>query len=282
MDAARAAVDEAVTTLIHGNPEMMAEFTRLLADLAKRDEATRGICERDKTDPAPFLLADRFQADFYRRLGNKVIEYVRESKKSDVKCGRAIAKERKQRWREKAIKGLADPSHGIPREEMRRRGRRLPRGLREKAQESRARPVGRGRRDRTRKMKNDKRKKTTKWLCIGTGLFWLCYLAGFGLTCALKKRFDIRYLASGECVGIAALLIGVGSAPRVPVLPEALLAHQLQKHHEGKAERPPLRGEPRAIPLHGRRRDPEGVRDGAVRRAEGKRCRRVADHGSPK
>jgi type IV secretory pathway TraG/TraD family ATPase VirD4 len=58
-------------------------------------------------------------------------------------------------------------------------------------------------------MKNDKRKKTTKWLCIGTGLFWLCYLAGFGLTCALKKRFDIRYLASGECVGIAALLIGV-------------------------------------------------------------------------
>jgi type IV secretory pathway TraG/TraD family ATPase VirD4 len=59
-------------------------------------------------------------------------------------------------------------------------------------------------------MKNDKRKKTTKWLCIGTGLFWLCYLAGFGLTCALKKRFDIRYLASGECVGIAALLIGVG------------------------------------------------------------------------
>jgi hypothetical protein len=104
MDAARAAVDEAVTTLIHGNPEMMAEFTRLLADLAKRDEATRGICERDKTDPAPFLLADRFQADFYRRLGNKVIEYVRESKKSDVRCGRAIAKERKQRWREKAIK----------------------------------------------------------------------------------------------------------------------------------------------------------------------------------
>ena len=59
-------------------------------------------------------------------------------------------------------------------------------------------------------MKNDKRKKTTKWLCLGTGLFWLCYLAGFGLTCALRKRFDIRYLASGECVGIAALLIGVG------------------------------------------------------------------------
>jgi hypothetical protein len=104
MDAARGQIDSIVTLLIQGNPEMMAEFTKLLSRLAKSDEATRGICERDKTDPAPYLLADKFQKDFYRRMGNKVIEYVREAKKADVRCGKAVAKERRARWREKAIK----------------------------------------------------------------------------------------------------------------------------------------------------------------------------------
>jgi type IV secretion system protein VirD4 len=54
-----------------------------------------------------------------------------------------------------------------------------------------------------------KKKKATKWVVIAIAAFWGSYLGGFALECAIKRRFDIRYLASGETLALFALLAGV-------------------------------------------------------------------------
>lgn len=52
-----------------------------------------------------------------------------------------------------------------------------------------------------------KHKKSTNWLIGGLIAFWASYLVGFSLTCAVKRRFDIRYLFAGETLGFFALLV---------------------------------------------------------------------------
>ena len=50
-------------------------------------------------------------------------------------------------------------------------------------------------------------KKRTKWVIAGLIAFWAAYLIGFAIACAVKGRFDIRYLFAGETLGFFALLI---------------------------------------------------------------------------
>jgi hypothetical protein len=104
VDNIRPFIDETVSFMIHSNPEMEAEFRKLMTAAGIHDAEIKKICERDKADPTPFLMAEKLQRDLYRRWGNKLIEFVNDARRSDIKTGRAIARERRMRWREKAIK----------------------------------------------------------------------------------------------------------------------------------------------------------------------------------
>jgi type IV secretion system protein VirD4 len=53
------------------------------------------------------------------------------------------------------------------------------------------------------------KKKASKILIYSLIAFWVCYLLGFGLTCAVRQRFDIRYLASLDTLGFFALFVGL-------------------------------------------------------------------------
>jgi hypothetical protein len=53
------------------------------------------------------------------------------------------------------------------------------------------------------------KKKASKILIYSLIAFWVCYLFGFGLTCAVRQRFDIRYLASLDTLGFFALFVGL-------------------------------------------------------------------------
>lgn len=56
------------------------------------------------------------------------------------------------------------------------------------------------------------KKKGTKIAIAAIVAFWVCYIGAFTITCAIKKGFDIRYLISGETIGLFALLAGIALA----------------------------------------------------------------------
>jgi type IV secretory pathway TraG/TraD family ATPase VirD4 len=51
--------------------------------------------------------------------------------------------------------------------------------------------------------------KAKKILVYSLLAFWGSYVGGFSLTCAIKGRFDIRYMLSGETIGFFALFLGL-------------------------------------------------------------------------
>jgi hypothetical protein len=68
------------------------------------------------------------------------------------------------------------------------------------------------------------KKKASKIAVYSLIAFWVCYLLGFGLTCAVRQRFDIRYLASLDTLGFFALFVGLAVMVVLLYILQTLLA----------------------------------------------------------
>ena len=103
-DSIRPLVDSITTYMLTGDESSLLLFMELLGKLKKRDEEVKRICQRDKIDPSPHLLAEKFKDDFYRRCGNEIIGYIRKADCMESKIGNDDAT-RKRRWDEKRRRG---------------------------------------------------------------------------------------------------------------------------------------------------------------------------------
>lgn len=103
-DPIRPLVDGITTYMLTGDEESLLLFMEFLRKLKKRDEEVKRICQRDKIDPSPHLLAEKFKEDFYRRCGNEILGYIRKADHMESKLVNDDAT-RKRRWDEKRRRG---------------------------------------------------------------------------------------------------------------------------------------------------------------------------------
>lgn len=103
-DPIRPLVDSITTYMLTGDESSLLLFMELLGKLKKRDEEVKRICQRDKIDPSPHLLAEKFKEDLYRRCGNEILGYIRKADTMESKIGNGDAT-RKRRWDEKRRRG---------------------------------------------------------------------------------------------------------------------------------------------------------------------------------
>jgi hypothetical protein len=101
-DEIRPKIDRLTSYLISTDQEALTEFIALTRKLNEKDEEILGICARDKIDPEPYLLTDRFRKDLYRRCGDRILAYLRESSAQSIHSMRGGNEEQKKRWAEKA------------------------------------------------------------------------------------------------------------------------------------------------------------------------------------
>jgi hypothetical protein len=101
-DPIRQDIDSVTAAVIQSEPALSESFDRFVTTIRKRDEETKAICERDKIDPAKYLIAERMVGDFYRRAGNRVLAYVRKPKGRERKPTMTRSEWAYARHREKA------------------------------------------------------------------------------------------------------------------------------------------------------------------------------------
>jgi hypothetical protein len=101
-DPIRQDIDSVTAAVIQSEPALSESFDRFVTTIRKRDEETKAICERDKIDPAKYLIAERMVGDFYRRTGNRVLAYVRKPKGRERKPTMTRSEWAYARHREKA------------------------------------------------------------------------------------------------------------------------------------------------------------------------------------
>lgn len=77
MDDVRPLIDEITRLIINENPTLSFEYEKLKSDLFQRDLQIKEICESQNIDSERFMLTSKYINDFYRRVGNKVIEYAK-------------------------------------------------------------------------------------------------------------------------------------------------------------------------------------------------------------
>ncbi len=80
MDAVREDVDDITSHYLFSDSSAKLEYISFLRKLSEYDKRTKEICISQKISPDDFLLTNKFKKDIYRRIGNKVIGYVRTSK----------------------------------------------------------------------------------------------------------------------------------------------------------------------------------------------------------
>ena len=103
-DPIRPLVDSITTFMLTGNETSLLLFMELLRKLKKRDEEVKRICERDKIDSAPHLLAEKFKDDLYRRCGNEILGYIRKANLMESEGDNGDITQ-KRRWDEKRRRG---------------------------------------------------------------------------------------------------------------------------------------------------------------------------------
>jgi len=101
-DPIRRDIDSVTAAVIQSEPALSESFDRFVTAIRKKDEETKAICERDKIDPAKYLIAERMVGDFYRRAGNRVLAYVRKPKGRERKPTMTRSEWAYARHREKA------------------------------------------------------------------------------------------------------------------------------------------------------------------------------------
>ncbi len=80
MDVVREDVDDITSHYLFYDSSAKLEYISFLRKLSEYDKRTKEICISQKISPDDFLLTNKFKKDIYRRIGNKVIGYVRTSK----------------------------------------------------------------------------------------------------------------------------------------------------------------------------------------------------------
>lgn len=71
-------INEAEYLLMELNPGLKNEYFKLKEDLSKRDEEIKRICESQKIDSEQYMLTNKYMTDFHKRIGNQIINYVKE------------------------------------------------------------------------------------------------------------------------------------------------------------------------------------------------------------
>ncbi len=80
MDAVRDDVDDITSHYLFSDSSAKLEYIAFLRKLSEYDKRTKEICVSQKISPDDFILTNKFKKDIYRRIGNKVIGYLRTSK----------------------------------------------------------------------------------------------------------------------------------------------------------------------------------------------------------
>ena len=80
MDIVRSDIDDITTHYLTFDSKAKLEYISFLKKLNYYDLKTKEICQSQKIDSIEFLLTPKFKKDLYRRIGNKVINFVRTSK----------------------------------------------------------------------------------------------------------------------------------------------------------------------------------------------------------
>ena len=77
MQEHRPLIIEIENLILKQNPVLKTEYFNLKKDLRKKDEEIKRICEGQRIKPDRYLLTEKYINDFHRRIGNKIIEYVK-------------------------------------------------------------------------------------------------------------------------------------------------------------------------------------------------------------
>lgn len=100
-DEIRDEVDSVTRFFLMKDNVSSLEYLTFLKKLSDKDEETKRVCESQHLDPSPYLLSEKLQKDLYRRIGNKVLKYLRKSKNQHSSIKADYDPNRKMRWDEK-------------------------------------------------------------------------------------------------------------------------------------------------------------------------------------
>lgn len=104
-DSIRDDVDEVTRLFLMRDRYASLEYLTFLKKLSDKDEDTKMICESQHLDPTSYLLSEKLQKDLYRRIGNKVLKYVKKSNNQQSSVKAEYDPSRKMRWDEKKRRG---------------------------------------------------------------------------------------------------------------------------------------------------------------------------------
>ena len=101
MDEIRDDIDEITTAFLMKDNKASFEYVNLLKKLSEADKRTKEICESQHIPFEGRQMAPKFKKDLYRRVGNRILRYIRDAKSQESSIHKELSSERKQRWDEK-------------------------------------------------------------------------------------------------------------------------------------------------------------------------------------
>lgn len=102
----RSLIGEIEDLIFKQNPHLQNEYTKLINDLKNRDDEIKKICQSHKIDFEKYLLSDKYLQDFHRRVGNKIIEYVKKYESSESYEGKSYEIQAKIRKKNKRFRTI--------------------------------------------------------------------------------------------------------------------------------------------------------------------------------
>lgn len=102
----RPLIGEIEDLIIRQNPSLQKQYFNLKRELKMKDEEIVEICKSHKIDPERYLVSNKYLQDFHRRVGNKIIEFVKQYENNESFEGKSYeiqAKIRKKNKRSRTI-----------------------------------------------------------------------------------------------------------------------------------------------------------------------------------
>ena len=101
MDDIRDEIDEITTAFLMRGYKASCEYVNLLKHLSEADKRTKEICQKQRIPFESHLLAQKFKKDLYRRIGNRILRYIRDARSQESGIHKGLGSEKKKRWDEK-------------------------------------------------------------------------------------------------------------------------------------------------------------------------------------
>ena len=101
MDGIRDEIDEITTAFLMRDYRASCEYVNLLKHLSEADKRTKEICQKQRIPFESHLLVQKFKKDLYRRIGNRILRYIRDAKSQESGIHKSMDYEKKKRWDEK-------------------------------------------------------------------------------------------------------------------------------------------------------------------------------------